>query len=117
MVRTVRYKVVDGKRIFVSYDSLCVDPVATEKAAMRAVDKTRLKNAISMLRQADPNVLTAAEYEAIASRVRYELWSFKKAVHDYAVKNPIHFQPRAHEQIICPLLAEIGQRDNTDPID
>lgn len=90
---------------------LYIDPVATEKAAMRAVDKTRLKNAISILRQADPNVLTAAEYEAIASRVRYELWSFKKVVHDYAVKNPIHFQPRHNERIVCPLLVEVESDD------
>lgn len=107
MLKTRRYKVVwDGRLKFVGFDRLYIDPMTSERMARRAVDDSEVR---TLKERYENTLFTEATFlQWQFNRMAYHkaLDEYRKKVAEYARQNPIHFEPREGEEIICPLIEQ-----------
>jgi hypothetical protein len=105
MLKTRRYKTIwDGTRRFVGFDKLRIDPMATEMAARAAVDATEVDALAKELGALEFNEENYIKGQVLKQRLAKALQRHESQVREYALANPIHFNPREGEEIICPLI-------------
>lgn len=107
MLNTYRYDLVDGKRVFKGFDRLNVDPMETQKRATAMVDRSEYAAAVERLRNADDDV-SFGQWRRLTADVELARRKYRVDVLEYMRANPVHFNPRGNENVICPLLVFHG---------
>jgi len=111
MVKTKRYRVVNGRRVFWKYDALQIDPRGTRIAALAAVDTSDIERALGeidrvteRLEGTDERYLAPGvelhEYHRALAMVRAAKKAYAQAVAKHCGANPVYFEPRHLEEII-----------------
>lgn len=105
MLLTRRHKVIwDGSRRYVGRDHLYIDPAETDRLAREAVDSTEVDELVAEFKAIELTEETFARWYVAKNRLALAVKRYQAAVDEYARANPVHFKPRADEEIVCPLI-------------
>lgn len=107
MLKTRRYKTIwDDSRRFVGFDRLRVDPGTTDRLARLAVDSSEVDELVAEFKGVELNEENYIKWATLKARLALAVKRYEYAVAEYARANPVHFEPRENEEIVCPLIEQ-----------
>ena len=105
MLKTRRYKTIwDGSRRFVGFDKRNIDRATTVRQAYEAVDRTEVEALVDEFKAIELDEDNYVKWAVTKERLARAMRRYVDQVNEYCRQNPIHFEPREGEEIICPLI-------------
>jgi len=105
MIRTRRYKTIwDGSNRFVGFDRLHIDPATTDIEARKHVDNSEVEALAAEFAKVELTEENFIRWQTLKYKLALAVQRYETAVRNFALQNPVHFEPREGEEIICPLI-------------
>jgi hypothetical protein len=88
----------------VGFDRIKIDPGTTERRAREHVDSSEVDALVAELKAIELSEDTYIRWATLKSRLALAVRRYEYAVAQYCKHNPIYFEPREGEEIVCPLI-------------